>query len=171
MQESAAVKGQPNITAPMFCEWVNQELLPNSSLEPGYPRKISVETARKWLHHLDFCVLTPSKGLFFDGHERDDVVAYRGEFVRKMIETGFLHPEQAPTPEAQSAFPHDVPLASTGTREKAVFFFLDKSTFQANDDQKFVWGLKGTHMLRPKSQGSGIMVSDFVDEKKTVTCV
>ena len=35
-----------------------------------------------------------------------------------------------------------------------------------NDDQKVQWGKKGTHiMLRPKSQGSGIMVSDFVDER------
>jgi hypothetical protein len=31
-------------------------------LEPGYPHKISVETARKWLHELGFMVLDPKKG-------------------------------------------------------------------------------------------------------------
>lgn len=61
-----------NVTT-MFCCWVNEELLPNSSLEPGFPRKVSIETARKWLHHLGFEVLTPSKGILFDGYERDDV--------------------------------------------------------------------------------------------------
>ena len=165
MQANASVKGQPNITSAMFCEWVNDELLPNSNLAPGFPRKVSIETSRKWLHHLGFEVLTPSKGMFFDGHERDDVSEYRGKFLKQMIQTGFLHPDDGPTPESQASFPHDVPLASAETREKTVFFFHDESAFHANEDQKVQWGEKGTFMIRPKSQGSGIMVSDFVDEK------
>ena len=44
-------------------------------------------------------------------------------------------------------------------------FFHDESTFQANDDQSTFWGIKGTHVMKPKSKGAGIMVSDFVDEK------
>ena len=39
------VRGRPNLTVGMFCEWVNNELLPNETLEPGYPRKISVDRA------------------------------------------------------------------------------------------------------------------------------
>ena len=161
MQANASVKGQPNITSAMFCQWVNDELLPNSSLAPGFPRKVSAETA----HKLGFEVLTPSKGMFFDGHEHEDVVEYRGKFLKQMIQTGFLHPDDAPTPESQAAFPHDVPLASADTCKKTVFIFHDESSFHANEDQKVQWGQKGTHMIRPKSQGSGIMVSDFVDEK------
>lgn len=80
-----------------------------------------------------------------------------------MIEFGFLHPEQAPTPEAQLAFPNDVALASTITREKTVIIFYDESTFNTNDDQTTQWGMKCEGMLRPKSKGSGIMVSDFID--------
>ena len=49
----------------------------NETLEPGFPRKISVETARNWLHKLGFEVLTAKKGCFVDGHERADVVEYR----------------------------------------------------------------------------------------------
>lgn len=30
-----------------------------------------------------------------------------------------------------------------------------------------MWGKKGEHMLLPKSKGSGIMVSDFVDERNS----
>ena len=88
----------------------------------------------------------------------------RGLFLKKMVEIGFLHPEQAPTPEAQLAFPKDVPLASVDRRAKTVVFFHDGSTFNANDDQTTQCGMKGEGMLRPKSKGSGIMVSDFINE-------
>ena len=165
VHENANVRGQPNLTASIFCQWVNESLLPNSNLEPGFPRRISVETARQWLHHLGFETLSPSKGMYFDGHERDDVIAYRKTFLREMVELGFLHPDQAPTPEAAAAFPTDIPLPSTETRNKTVVFFHDESTFLANDDQRWQWGKKGEFMIRPKSKGSGIMVSDFVDER------
>ena len=41
---------------------------------------------------------------------------------------------------------------------------MTKVHFLANEDQTTQWGLEGERMLRPKSKGSGIMVSDFVDE-------
>ncbi len=49
---NAAVKGQPSLTSAAFCQWVNEDLLPNSKLEPGFPSHIGIETARKWLHEL-----------------------------------------------------------------------------------------------------------------------
>ena len=154
----------PNLTVSSFCHWLNHDLLPNSCLEPGFPGHVSVETARKWLHFLGFEVLSSSKGMYFDGHEREDVVKERCGFLRKMVELGFLHPDQAPTPEAASAFPKDIPLASSEVRTKSVFFFHDESTFNSNEDQTTQWGERGQHMLKPKSKRSGIMVSDFVSE-------
>ena len=91
VRANAAVKGRPNLTAPVFCRWVNESLLPNSTLEPGYPRKVGLETARLWSHHLGFEVLTVQKGVFIDGHERQDVVESRKLFLRKMTKLGFLH--------------------------------------------------------------------------------
>jgi hypothetical protein len=44
------------------------------------------------------------------------------------------------------------------------FFCHDESTFQSNEDQSLQWGLKGSKMMKPKSRGAGIMVSDFIDE-------
>ena len=70
---STNVKGMPNRTvSSSFCSWLNDELLPNSCLETGFPRHVSMETARKWLHQLGFEVLSSTKGLYFDGHERED---------------------------------------------------------------------------------------------------
>ena len=75
-----------------------------------------------------------------------------------MVEFGFLHPDQAPTPEAAAAFLTDIPLPSTETWNKTVVFFYDENTFLANDDQRWQWGTKGEFMIRPKSKGSGTMV-------------
>ena len=43
-------------------------------------------------------------------------------------------------------------------------FFHDDSTLTLNKDQPTQWGMKGEKMLKLKSKGSGIMVSDFIDE-------
>ena len=40
----------------------------------------------------------------------------------------------------------------------------DESTFCSNEDQNFMWETKNQKMIKPKSRGSGIMVSDFIDE-------
>ena len=93
------VKGRANLTVSSFCGWINDELLPNESLEPGFP----VETARKWLHELGFEVVAKKKGTFVDGHERKDVVEYRTKFLRKMIGLGFLNDSNVPTEEAKVA--------------------------------------------------------------------
>ena len=57
------------MTSISFCRWVNESLLPNSILEPGYPRHISMQTARTRLHELGFEVLDKKKGVYIDGHE------------------------------------------------------------------------------------------------------
>ena len=91
VRENVAVKGRPNLTTIDFCKWVNECFLPNSTLEPGFPCKIGLETACLWLHHLGFEVLTVRKGIFIDGHERPDVIDARKLFLRKMTKIGFLH--------------------------------------------------------------------------------
>ena len=40
----------------------------------------------------------------------------------------------------------------------------DECTYYANSDQSFFWGDNETNVLRQKSLGASIMVSDFIDE-------
>ncbi len=68
------VKGRPNMTRAGYCEWINENLLPNTTLEPEFPRRVSVETAHCWLQELGFSVLQAQKGTFVDCHEREDAV-------------------------------------------------------------------------------------------------
>ena len=157
---NAAVNGKLKLTVIDFCNWVNNTLLPNSTLEPGFPRSIALETARVWLHELGFHVLTPRKGIFVDWHERPDVVAYD----RELMEIEFLHFTQAPTEEARKAFPVDIEPPTSERRSKLVVFFHDESIFQSNEDESLQWGLNGSKMIKSKSKGGGIMVSDFIGE-------
>ena len=165
VRENAAPRGRPNLTAGAFCQWVNNELLPNSVLEPGYPRSVSVETARKWLHELGFNVLQMSKGVFIDGHERPDVVESREKFLRKMTECGFLRPDNAPTEEAAQALPTDVPHMTKEEGEKCIVWWHDESAYNTSEDTPILWGEKGKLPIKPKGKGSSIMVSEFIEEK------
>lgn len=49
------------MTATSLTTWVNTELLPSQVLELGFPRNISVETGRKWLHELVFFTVNRKK--------------------------------------------------------------------------------------------------------------
>ena len=165
VRENAATRGRPNLTSAAFCQWVNNELLPNSVLDPGYPRRVSVETARKWLHDLGFNVLQMSKGVFIDGHERPDVVESRERFLKKMTECGFLRPDNAPTEEAAQALPTDIPHMSKEEGEKCIVWWHDESAYNTTEDTPILWGEKGKLPIKPKGKGSSIMVSEFIEEK------
>jgi len=43
--------------------------------------KISIECARRWLKKLGYELVEAKKALYFDGHERPDVVEYRMKFL------------------------------------------------------------------------------------------
>ena len=84
---------------------VNNELLPNSTPEPGAPRKIFVEVARQWLHTMKFKVKRVTKGIYDDGHERADVVEARGDFLKTMTSLGFLNRKNALNEEVARLLP------------------------------------------------------------------
>ena len=77
------------MTSRSFCSWANDTRLPNTTLEPGAPRKASVEVARRWLHTMGFTVKRITKGIYVDGHERQDVIEARDSFLKKMTSLGF----------------------------------------------------------------------------------
>ena len=164
IRQNASVPGRPNLTASLFCKWVNSTLLPGESLAPCFPRNISVETARKWMHELGFSVIDKKKGTFVDGHERPDVVEYRKAFLRKMIVCGMLTPGDAPTDEVRQSFPTDIEAPTQERASRIIIIFHDESIFHANDDETVQWGTEDQRFVRPKSKGAGLMVSDFIEE-------
>jgi hypothetical protein len=117
---------------------------------------IQARTARRWLKAMGFDYRSPKKGVYLDGHERADVVAYREEeFLPEMarLQPAFAqwidgHIVHGPSPAADGRW--------------IVVVVHDESTFHVNDGRRHVWLQKGHNPLRPKGTGKGIMVSDFL---------
>ena len=142
----------------MFCEWINNQLLTSTTLPPGYPRSISNRTACRWLHDLGFQPVSHQKGVYIDGHEREDVVESRKDYLQFMEELQSTH-LPPPAPEYIGPLPPPPPGS-----KYLVILDHDESVFYSNEDQSVIWAEPGTTFIKPKSKGSGIMVSDFIDE-------
>ena len=101
VRENAFKKGKSNMTSPMFCEYVNNDLLLVHHLSQHFPRTISLYTAVHWLHQLGFKPVSHKKGVYIDGHKREDVVKHRKEFltnVKQLQETQQPPPSCGGTP-------------------------------------------------------------------------
>ena len=93
VRENAIKKGAPNMTVSDFQQFVNSEILPK--LLPGAETRglskatlqkgINVFTARQWLLHLGCFFKEGRKDVYYDGHERPDVVEYRNLFVPRLL--------------------------------------------------------------------------------------
>ena len=65
--------------------YVNEFLLPSLNIETT----ISISTAVRWLKKLGFTLSRVRQGVYVDGHEREDVIVARQEFIKKMNEEVF----------------------------------------------------------------------------------
>ena len=100
--------------------------------------------------------------MFFDGHEREDVIKYRETFLNEMksllsyfvefFEDGTIVPKE---------YPDDCAVGALDQRP-IIMITHDESTFSANDGRSKVWTLNGQVNLQPKGKGKAIMVSDFL---------
>ena len=149
IRSNAYRKGAPNLTTEMFCKWVSDNFSVN----------VSNETARRWLHYLGFNMNDHHKGVFFDGHDREDVVEYRNTLLKQLSKLD----ETTITPST--------PCPSLADGEKRyIRVYHDESTFFANADQTRFWSDGQSQVLRQKSLGASIMVSDFIVEGYGYLC-
>ena len=160
VREHACKKGEANMTAKAFCQWVNEELLPLHNLPPNLPQSISVRTATRWLHQLGYHPLSHKKGAYVDGHEREDVVKCRDEFLKEMED---LRDTRLPPPTCSDERAA-TPPPDAESRKTLVLIYHDESIFNTNEGQTWMWATEDALILQPKTKGSGIMVSDFIEQ-------
>ena len=122
---------------------------------------IRSRTARKWLNRLGYKWKEVQKGVFFDGHEREDVVEYRKTFLDEMKSLLPYFVEFSDGSMLPKEYPDDCAVGGSDKRP-IIMITHDESTFSANDGRRKVWTLNGQGILRPKGKGRGIMVSDFL---------
>ena len=54
----------------------------SSHLPPFFPGEVSLRTSVRWLHHLGFRPVSHKKGVYIDGHEREDAVCHRTKLLK-----------------------------------------------------------------------------------------
>ena len=86
IRKNAYVKGKPNMTARSFTEWVNEELLPHLTHKRDPSQVIHEDTERRWICRIGFTFKRHQKGVYFDGHERPDVIEARKEYIQCVTE-------------------------------------------------------------------------------------
>ncbi|EEB86790.1 hypothetical protein MPER_16120, partial [Moniliophthora perniciosa FA553] len=120
----------------------------------GIEKKISVRTARRYLRYLGFRFMAPKKGQYADGHEREDVVAYR---EKKWLPfwNGIVDRIQKWTAE-------NLPEATLITGVRIIIWFHDESIFYAHDRRRKNW-YRVDADAKPYAKGDGhsLMVADF----------
>ena len=79
------------MTAGKFCQYVNDELLPSHVLPANISGTIYLRTVNRWLHHLGFISESHKKGSYVDGHEREEVVKSRREFLKVLSDLKASH--------------------------------------------------------------------------------
>ena len=127
--DNGYIKDKPNLTLQNFVSWVKEK----KSVE------VCASTASGWLHNMGFSYRQFSKGLYFDGHERNNVVKKRTSYL-EMTDEIYCHRMYV------SHSPAPNPLSHPITR-----VFHDESTFYANVDQSFHWSDGTKQALKQKS--------------------
>ncbi|KAJ7149711.1 hypothetical protein C8R46DRAFT_857159, partial [Mycena filopes] len=130
-----------------------------------HKRSISVQTARRWLKQLDWRYGRRKNGMYVDGHEREDVVAYRAAFVKRWLEQ--YEPRMVVYDNDGKVIKNPEGYVLQGKFKGQPFRIIlvthDESTFYANDRRKVGWFAK-SEKGKPEAKGEGesIMVSDFL---------
>jgi hypothetical protein len=123
----------------------------------GLKNTISLATAQRWMHMMDFRWTKSPSGQYVDGHEREDVVTYRQTKFLPMIAELAIHMRTWKDGLEEA---NDEPRPHT---QRVVLWFHDESTFYANDRRKVYWVHKDeTAKPHPKGEGASLMVADFV---------
>jgi hypothetical protein len=65
-------------------KYINEEVLPD--LDDGLSMKLFERNVIRWMKIFGHSYREATKGVYMDGHERNNVVAYRGQFLAKMVE-------------------------------------------------------------------------------------
>jgi hypothetical protein len=121
-----------SITPQIFCHALNSQIFP--SLNISLKKPLCERTARRWLVKLGWTRTILRKGVYMDGHERDDVVKYRKEVFLPMMENFEQRMIKFVGPELKRVEPELQPGEKLLIAE-----FHDESCCQQNDFKGSAW--------------------------------
>ena len=125
-------------------KYLEVELFPRIHLKIG--KGISLSTARQWLHREGFRYMKYKKGLYYNGHDRPDVLDYcQNQFLPAMQQYQSRLVEYK-IGEVETEI---IKQLKPGER-RLVLVAHDESTMQANDGEEEGWVLDGEQPLQKK---------------------
>lgn len=146
-----------DVSVKKFKEYIESEVFPEIGIEEK--KTISVKTAQVWLKKLGWYHQKHHKDIYYDGHEREDVVKYREFFLSQMQEYEKLMPKPS-----ESNILYIIEPLLNQDEKRYVLITHDECVFYANDGKKTFWGPPGHVPLRKKGMGLSLHVSDFLTE-------
>ncbi|KAF7308048.1 hypothetical protein MKEN_01167100 [Mycena kentingensis (nom. inval.)] len=139
--------------------YVQNTLFPRIGVKTGLKQTISLSTAREWMAKFGWKYQEHKKALYFDGHERPDVVEYRQkEFIPKLRAHRARLVEYV-VGEVDRLVQKGHGVAGTGS---LVLCSHDEMTCQAHDGKAKSWGPAGEQPLRKKGKGRGLHYSGVI---------
>lgn len=132
-------------------------LFPRIHLKVG--RGVSISTARRWMRREGFRFESYRKGLYYDGHDRADVVEYRQQSFLPEMERHKQRLVQYIVSDVEQEFLYN---PNNYVERRLVLCAHDEMTAQAHDGKAKSWVLDNQHALRKKGVGRGIHQSDII---------
>jgi hypothetical protein len=118
---------------------------------------ISEKTCRNYMHLWGYRYDERRKGIYYDGHERSDVIEYRNKWLERM----FRYKKSMKEFDSDTLDVVLEPQLEPGEKE-IVQITHDECHFYANDGRRRIWIGEEEDILRPKHMGRSIMVSAFL---------
>jgi hypothetical protein len=164
--------------------WLERHLseLPSGRIDPGriseqlaeylksdearlanLPNTVHQSTVIRWLRKIGFERKLVSKGLYHDGHERKDVVVYRQKIYLPQM-AHFRKNAATWDNKPDGVWRETLPELADGEKEVVVIFH-DETAVHAQEMPRHVWVYQFETVLRQKSDGKLMMISDFILEK------
>lgn len=140
--------------------FVETTILPRSQLKPSR-LGLSLATMRRVMLREGFSFMEHKKSVYFDGHERPDVVEDRQNRFIPAIEKIRPRIVKYSVQDVTKEIPFD-PATDTSETPPIVLVAHDEMTAQAHDGVKRSWVLDGEMPLKKKGPGRGIHQSDFI---------
>ena len=137
--------------------YIELELFPR--IQQKVKKGISLKTARQFLRKEGFRYTEHKKALFYDGHDRPDVIAYCQNIFIPVLDS-LRHRIIEYQPSNCELEVEKTP--ANLVERRAVLVPQDEMTAQAYDGLKRSWVLDGEQPLRKKGNGRGIHQSDVI---------
>jgi hypothetical protein len=141
-------------SARTFRDKISIKLCAEGMLKEG--AKIGRDVASYYLRQLGMCLVCPKKGIYKDGHEREDTVIHRKKYASVL--KGLSSREATYIGDRlEIALPHvqtDLPAI--------VRVYHDECYYISSEGAIQVWVMEGTDASYKKPRGEGVMASGFI---------